>query len=340
MVSLVRATKPWAPRTGCAVGLITPSSSIHGYPRRRERAIRALTELGFQPALSPNAVWRDERKPHPEDLAADITWCCEHEEIDVILCTTGGLSSAEILPHLDYKAILSSRKVLCGFSDITSLLLAVYARTGLVTLHGPTLLPSMGDADGIDPYSARSLLDALVVEAPRVLTAPAFTSSDSPWWDREDHRPRERVASTPWRSLTPGTATGRLVGGHLGTMVSLLGGRHFPETAGCLIFIETNETQVSRIQCELDQLTDAGVWNAAAGILFGRPLMVDRPYDLYEALTRLASENSLPALADIDLGHTVPMLTLPIGITATVDTTAGLLRLDEAAVSCKQGLSA
>jgi muramoyltetrapeptide carboxypeptidase len=115
-------------------------------------------------------------------------------------------------------------------------------------------------------------------------------------------------------------------------MVGLADSPYLPATDSCLVFIETNDSRVDRITDELTRLARAGVFDRAAGLVFGRPVGVDRPADLYRALTRLALEYSLPALADVDIGHTVPILTLPIGVTATIDTDSRMLRLDEAAV--------
>ena len=154
----VTVVKPYMPLPGSAVGLVTPSSSVSRYPRRLSRALQALTGLGFRPVPAPHAWWDDRDRPAPEALAEDISWCCRREEISAIMCTTGGLRSAELLPHLDFDLLRAARKPLCGFSDITSLLLGVHVRAGIVTFHGPTVVPSMGDADGIDPYSAAGLL--------------------------------------------------------------------------------------------------------------------------------------------------------------------------------------
>ncbi|MBZ3907000.1 S66 family peptidase [Streptomyces griseiscabiei] len=328
--------KPYAPLPGSGIGLVTPSSSVSRYPRRSARAVRALAGLGFLPVAAPHAWWQDHDRPAPEALAEDIAWCCRHEEISAILCTTGGLRSAELLPHLDFDLLRAARKPLCGFSDITSLLLGVYARAGIVTFHGPTLVPSMGDADGIDPYVADGLLASWRPGGSRVLRPPTATSVESPRWEVEDHRPRSRVPAGPWRALTPGSARGRLVGGHLSTVVGLLGTPFLPRTTDCLVFLETNESRVAVIRRDLSALAAAGFFGDAAGLVFGRTPCADRPDELDRCLLELAAEHGLPALTDVDLGHTVPITTLPIGVMATLDTGRALLRLDETAVSARE----
>ncbi|MDX3121354.1 S66 peptidase family protein [Streptomyces scabiei] len=321
---------------GSAIGLVTPSSSVSRFPRRLARALQALTGLGFRPVPAPHAWWDDSDRPAPEVLAKDIAWCCQHEEISAILCTTGGLRSAELLPHLDFDLLRAARKPLCGFSDITSLLLGVYVRSGIVTFHGPTVVPSMGDADGIDPYGAAGLLDSWRPGGSRVLRPPAATSVESPRWEVEDHRPRSRVPAGPWRVLRPGAGRGRLVGGHLSTVVGLLGTPYCPRTTGCLVFLETNESEVAVVRRDLATLAAAGFFRDAAGLVFGRTPGADRPDDLDRCLRDLAAGHGLPALTDVDLGHTVPITTLPIGVMATLDTGRAMLRLDETAVSARE----
>ncbi|MEH0531002.1 LD-carboxypeptidase [Streptomyces stelliscabiei] len=328
--------KPYAPLPGSAIGLVTPSSSVNRYPRRSARALQVLTGLGFRPVPAPHAWWDDKERPTPAALAEDIAWCCRHEEISAILCTTGGLRSAELLPHLDFDLLRAARKPLCGFSDITSLLLGVYARAGIVTFHGPSLVPSMGDADGIDPYTADGLLASWRPGGSRVLRPPTATSAHSPRWEVEDHRPRSRVPAGPWRALTPGAGHGRLVGGHLSTVVDLLGTPFCPRTTDCLVFLETNESEVEVIRRELSTLAAAGFFRDAAGLVFGRTPSADRPDELDRCLRELADDHGLPALTDVDLGHTVPITTVPIGVMATLDTARAMLRLDETAVSARK----
>ncbi|MFD7548332.1 LD-carboxypeptidase [Streptomyces sp. NPDC059816] len=325
--------KPYAPVPGSGIGLVTPSSSVSRYPRRTRRALRALTALGFRPIPAPHAWWDDEDRPAPDVLAGDIAWCCRQEEISAILCTTGGLRSAELLPYLDFDLLRAARKPLCGFSDITSLLLGVYARSRLVTFHGPSAVPSMGDVDGMDPYAAASLLESWRPTNSRLLRAPTTTSAESPRWEAEDHWPRSRVSAGPWRALTPGVGRGRLVGGHLNTMVGLLGTPYCPPTVDCLVFLETNESQVAEIRRDLCTLAAAGFFRGAAGLVFGRTPCADRPDDLDRCVRELAIDHGLPALTDVDFGHTVPIATMPIGVMATLDTGRTMLRLDEAAVS-------
>lgn len=199
MTSAADVVRPFAPRSGSGVGLITPSSSVQPFPRRTSRAIHQLEQLGFVARPAPHAFWAEDKKPSPRQLAEDLAWCCRQDDIDVVLCTTGGLTSHELLPFVDMELLAASRKPICGFSDITALLVGIHAKTGLVTFNGPTLLPSFGDADGISDYTAGSLLAALDPDvSERRLVPPDRTSTDSPYWDRDDDRPRISRQAGKW----------------------------------------------------------------------------------------------------------------------------------------------
>ncbi|MEV5047136.1 S66 peptidase family protein [Streptomyces griseoincarnatus] len=324
--------QPYAPAQGAAVGLITPSSAASRYPRRLRRSLQALSRLGYRPRPAPHALWEPGSEPSPDQLASDITWCCTNPDIEAIVCTTGGLTSHRLLPHIDYDLLRRRRLPVCGFSDITAMLLAIHTQTGLVVFHGPTLLPSFGDADGLAPYTQDSLLDAWRPGPARILQAPHVTSAESLWWETQDHRPRDFRPAGAWRTLHPGRARGRLIGGHLGTMRQLVATPYLPDTQGAVVFLETNQTLAAQACAELTALITAGIFDQAAAIVAGRPLQLDHPQQWERALTELGQSRSLPVLADVDLGHTVPMLTLPVGVTATVETQPARIRLEEAAV--------
>ncbi|MDG4763013.1 ATP-binding cassette domain-containing protein [Solwaraspora sp. WMMD406] len=333
-VRLTRRTvlKPYAPAPGAAVGLVTPSSSIAGYPRRLRRSLHALSRQGFRPRLAPHARWEPHSPPSPAELASDIVWCCRQPDIEAIVCTTGGLTSSNLLPYLDYGLLRARRLPVCGLSDITALLLAIHAHSDLVVFHGPTLLPSFGDADGVAPYTAASLLAAWRPAPGRDLDPAAMTSAESLWWETEDHRPRIFRPAGAWRVLHAGSAHGRLLGGHLGTMCQLAGTPHLPELRGAVLFLETNEARATHACGQLEVLTDAGILDGATALVVGRSPSLDRPAQWEHALARLGADRSIPVLTDVDLGHTVPMLTLPVGVRVAVDTHPVRIRLEENAV--------
>lgn len=330
----IHSIKPYAPPTGATVGLVTPSSPINDFPRRTARAIAALEGCGFNTVLAPNALWRHSSRPSPKSLASDLNWCFENPSIDIVMGTTGGNTAREILPHLDYESAARSRKVFCGFSDLTTIVLALHAKTGLVTFHGPSLLPSFGDADGIHPYAAEGFKRSLSATGhPGRVEPPATYSTHSPFWDKEDDVPRDFSRASRWRGLVSGVAHGRLMGGHLETVRSAIDTEYFPSVDSSVLFLETNCHTFDFIERDLRRLSDAGVFDRASGLVFGRLVSEGYREHVCDVIIELGEKHALPVLIDVDIGHTVPILTLPVGIDATVNADAGTLTINENAVA-------
>lgn len=327
--------KPYALPPGGTIGLVTPSSSIAPFPRRFARARAALEALGYSTVLAPSALW-SEPVPSPATLADDIHWCLDHPAVDAVMCTTGGDQARRILGKIDFGLVRTARKIICGFSDSTALTVAAHARTGLITFNGPTLLPSFGDADGVHEYTSRSFVSCVSgFSAGQELRPPEWTSSDMPTWETQDDRPRRFEPARRWRSLRPGRAHGRLVGGHLGTLCALAGTGYIFSAADRVVFLETN-ARAEIASAELDVLEAAGVLDGARALVFGRLTSPDEHETLSRALTELATRHSLPLVADVDLGHTVPMLTLPLGLNVSLDADLCELRILEDPVERRQ----
>lgn len=57
--------------------------------------------------------------------------------VKMILTAIGGYNSNQLLRYIDYDIIKNNPQIICGFSDITALLNAIYTKSGLVTYSGP-----------------------------------------------------------------------------------------------------------------------------------------------------------------------------------------------------------
>src|SRR5262245_53843119 len=122
--------------SGGTIAVVAPSSP--GDPARLAAGIAALEARGFQ--VRPGAHVGDAYGHHAgsdQDRAADINAAFADPNVDAILCARGGSGSIRILPHLDYALIARSPKPFAGYSDVTSVLLALRRRAGLLTVFGP-----------------------------------------------------------------------------------------------------------------------------------------------------------------------------------------------------------
>jgi muramoyltetrapeptide carboxypeptidase len=146
------------------------------------------------------------------------------------------------------------------------------------------------------------------------------------------------VEDAALKTIRGGTATGRLTGGNLATLVGLLGTSYDPETAGCILFLEDVSERVYRIDRYLSQLRLAGKFNALAGVLLGSFSYDegDEP-DSQEKVAALLSEVfaplDVPVLAGFPAGHEKYNLTLPMGCSATLDADAATVSLVERPVT-------
>jgi muramoyltetrapeptide carboxypeptidase LdcA involved in peptidoglycan recycling len=327
-------------KPGDTVAIVCPSAPAVAYwPHRVERGRAYLHSLGLRTRLMTNAGACDGFVAGtPEQRAADIHEAFLDPEVSVVLAAIGGYNSNQLLPHLDFDVIAAHPKIIQGYSDITWLLWAIAVRSGLRTFHGPALVPELGEFPEVLPLTDRFLRAAWFGEEP-VEFAPAdyWTDEFLDWFAQADlARPRTLVPGSGWRTIREGAADGWLIGGNLETVAwHLRGSSLWPDLAGALLFLEVSEDAPSPAEADsyLTDLEHLGVFEQARGLVFGRPLRYPATQlDALWSVVRARTERSgIPVLADVDLGHADPMLTLPIGARAHLDASARTFRLLESA---------
>jgi muramoyltetrapeptide carboxypeptidase len=145
----MKIIKPKKIEKGSVIAIVSPSSTIIDFKERTDRAVSSLEARGYKVVMMPNSQKTDGYSGgDAEERASDINNAFMREDIDIILCSTGGITANAILPFLDYELIRKNPKIFCGFSDITTLNLMITSETGMVTFNGPTLLPSFGEFEG------------------------------------------------------------------------------------------------------------------------------------------------------------------------------------------------
>jgi muramoyltetrapeptide carboxypeptidase LdcA involved in peptidoglycan recycling len=235
-----------------------------------------------------------------------------------IVTAIGGYTSNGVLPHLDYAALAGDPKVIVGYSDVTAILLAAYARTGVVTFHGPTLMPELAEYPAPPRYTVDGWRAAMTVPFPLgPLAEPPSWTEEFLRWDVDDHRPRAHRIHLGWQWLAGGRGEGRLVGGNLDTIGVLVGTPYLPCLCGVVLFWETCAGSLATVERSLCHLDAAGVTESLAGMVVGRSFRAGDAFerDLRELVTARYGDRGYPIVAGVDLGHTDPMLTLPIGAT-------------------------
>ncbi|WP_225447205.1 LD-carboxypeptidase [Streptacidiphilus sp. PB12-B1b] len=322
-------------RRGDLVAVATPSAGV-ATPRRLARGVEALRGLGYEVRVGPLAA-DGVRDATPAQRAEELNGFFRDSEVRCVVASLGGLTSNAVLDSLDYQALRADPKIIVGYSDITTVLLAVRRRTGLVTFHGPTLLPELAEFPEVLPYTRDAFLDAVARPRPLGPLRPAGERTEELLsWDQADDRPRRTVPGDGWQWLHTGTgpATGPLVGGNLETIGLLAGTPYFPDFSGTVVFLETTATDLRGVERALTQLRMTGALDRPAAVLLGRSF---RAPDGFEAALRqkvgeATRRCGVPVVAGLDIGHSDPMLTLPLGVRARVDARTQTVEVLDAAV--------
>jgi muramoyltetrapeptide carboxypeptidase len=326
-------------RPGDRIGIISPSAPVGAYPRRVARGLENLRALGFEPVLGRHALSvRGHLAGSVVERLDDLHSMFADRSIKAIVATTGGFNANQLLEAIDWDLIAGNPKIFLGYSDITVLLVAIWTRTGLCTVVGPSLLPQFGEIDGLHPYTAASFRRTLMSAAPVQAISPARESIvERLYWDAEDDRPRQRQPHPGPRVLRAGTVHGPLIAANIGTMLTLAGTYLWPRFDGALLFLEEDEVESpGTIDRMLTHLRQIGVFDRIAGLAFGRfhPDVGLNASALDEIVFRAVQGSRFPIVADLDFGHVDPMFLLPLGVRAEIDARdEARVSLLEAAVS-------
>jgi muramoyltetrapeptide carboxypeptidase len=310
-----KTVRPSRLRPGDTVGLVNPAGALWE-PVNAEIAAESLAALGFKTKRGANLLARRGYfAGTDEQRAADLNALFADPEVRVIHCVRGGWGSARLLPLLDWPTIAKNPKILLGYSDITALLLALHAKTGLVTFHGPV------GASQWNPWSVGWMK--------RVLQeGEAVTFENLKEIDEDDLTVVENRVQT----LHPGTARGRLLGGNLTVLTSLVGSGYLPDWDGSILFLEDVEEAPYRIDRMLTQLRLAGILQKARAVIWGnctdcRPGAGFGSLTVSEVLEDHIRPLGVPAWQGAMIGHIDRQFTLPLGIEVEADATAGTLRM-------------
>jgi muramoyltetrapeptide carboxypeptidase len=224
-----------------------------------------------------------------------------------------------MLPYIDFDVIAKNPKVFLGFSDITALHMAIQAKTGLVTFHGPNG-SGRWDAFSVD-WVRRVIFDAQAVTFENL------------------HDKGEFLVQTENRiqTITPGTARGRILGGNLSVLAGIIGSPYVPDFEGAILFLEDVGEDLYRIDRMLTTLKLAGVLDKISGVVFGECTECE-PGEGYGSLTLreilddIIAPLKVPAWHGAMIGHRIPQFTIPEGTQVEIDAGAGLIRMLEPAV--------
>ena len=291
--------------------------------------------------MMPNAARTDGwASAPPEDRVADIHAAFADDDVAVVLCGIGGNHSNQLIPLLDFELIGEHPKIFQGYSDITVLHWALARHVGLSTFYGPLLVSELGEFPQVLPHTDRYLRAAWFGSDPIVYEpSPVWTEEVLDWTAKADlARGRELHESEGWVTIRDGVAQGRVFGGCLETLCwHLTGSSAWTTPADAIFLLELSEDAPppSDVDAYLTDLEQLGVFDQAAGLIVARPYgyRADDTERLWEVIAERTAAAGLPVLANVEAGHTDPMVTLPFGLSAELDATRKTFRLLESATA-------
>lgn len=246
-----------------------------------------------------------------EFRAKELMDLFENKEVNGIVAMRGGWGCARLLPLLDFTKINNNPKVICGFSDITSLLLAIHAKTGMITFHGP-----VGNST-LDGFTMEQFLRIIKDGEAVKMTQPA---------------------SDPLTVFSEGKSSGKLFGGNLSVWNSMIGTGYLPDAKEAILFFEETEEEPYQMDRMLTQLEIMGTLSQSAGIVFGKCTKCDaeepdKSFTIEEVFRQKFGNLKLPVVGGFNFGHVKDKFTFPVGANATLDTANSTIQLTHSCVS-------
>ena len=244
----------------------------------------------------------------------DIHEAFADKNVKAIFTVIGGFNSNQLLKYLDYDLIMNNPKILCGYSDITVLANAITAKTGLVTYSG-LHFSTFGMKKEFE-YNFEYFTKCLI-EEDEFEVKPSKLWSDDAWYKDQENRKIEK--NEGFTILNKGDAGGTIFGGNLCTFNLLQGTEFMPNISDSILFLEDDDMTGDYFGVEFDRnlqsLIQQPNFEKVKGIVIGRfqkntDMNLEKLKHIIETKEEL---KNIPIIANVDFGHTNPLITFPIG---------------------------
>jgi muramoyltetrapeptide carboxypeptidase len=284
----------------CTVGIISPAWIPE--PGRLNAGIKYLESRGFNVKKGLNL---DKRFGYfsgtDEERIADLHQMYSDPDVDIILCSRGGWGGLRLIENLDYDLIAKNPKPLIGYSDITTLQLAIWKKTAVPSYSGPMAGVEMGK--GIHPFSERHLWGQL------------FNNKNNY---------ELNISSTSAQIKVNGTASGTLLGGCLSLVCHLLGTPYSPEYEGSVLVLEDVGEQPYKIDRYLAHLKQAGIFDKINALILGEFLDCEdedeKSFTVEDLFDQYFSNVHFPVIQNFPYGHGNVKFSMPVGLTSSLNT--------------------
>ena len=301
--------KPKALKPGDTIGIISPSGYV-SYQEKFVSAKKYFEQKGFKVKIFANATkCKDYLAGEDAQRLCDLHSAFEDSEVNAILTSRGGYGATRILDKIDYELIKNNPKIFCGYSDITALHSAIHKKTGLITFHAPFALFDFG-SKSIDIYTENNFYKNL--------------------GSNQLNHPLENAFE--YNCIKEGEITGKLIGGNLCVLTSLLGTPFAPDFQDKILYLEDVNEPLYKIDRMLTQLRLCGVFNKIKGLLVGK--FSSAQEDFQEKVINLLAQYDIPSGYGFSATHELNKTTLPLNIDYRIDFGNGNIRITEEYLTC------
>ena len=313
----MKIVKPKKLNKGDLIGIISPASSADDITKV-EGGVRYFEKVGYRVEVGKN-VGRYHGYLAGEDKLRlkDLHYMFNKKEVKAVICIRGGYGSPRLLDKIDYKMIKNNPKIFVGYSDITALNLAFFYKTGLITFTGPMI--SVDFNDEISNYTEENFW--------RVLTSnKKIGRIELPMEDK-------------LFQLSKGSDTGRIIGGNLALIASLLGTGYFPDMKEKILFLEDVGELPFRIDRMFNQLRLSNVFDKIKGLILGAFIdchetdPAKKTLSLGEVVDDYLGHLKIPIVYNFPNGHIKDIMPVPNGIKIKLNASREFVEYLESAVS-------
>lgn len=292
------------------IGIIAPSRPI--LKKEIEEGIKILKDFGFKVKLGKNLYKKTYYSAgSAKERADDLNGMFKNKNVKAIMCATGGITSNQILDLIDYDLIKNNPKIFVGYSDITTLLLAINKKTGLVVFHGPTLF----DLKKINKASKVFLFNML------------------------EGKKKKYLLPSDMEVIKSGEVKGKLIGGNIHLSNALLGTKYSPNYNKKIWFWEEIGECPASLDQKLNHFKLSGkLKNISAMIIGNLSDCIDKKYKednrpINEIVLELVKECYFPVIKVPYFGHDIPnFYTFPIGVASELNTNTREFKIIESPV--------
>ena len=295
---------PKSLKKNSTIGLICPAGGLNSY-KPVKLALNYLKKLGYKVKLGKSILTSNKAYKYlsgtDRDRLADLYNFWSDESVDAVFCLRGGYGCLRLLSLIDFNRIKKHKKILLGFSDITVLLLAFYKKCNLTTFHGPLLSYKFIDKKlkPIDSASEKKLWSVL---------------SDSMFKFSYSGKPQSVM-------IKSGIANGKLLGGNLTDICSMIGSAYLPSFKDSILLLEDCYEEPYRIDRLLTQLSNAGIFEQVNGLIFSSfyKCGFKNKKEIVDLLKDRTLKYKVPTIFNFPIGHDTQNYVLPIGLCVSLD---------------------